>query len=74
MSSFLSVAKNVARQSQNVRHDIEKRRRKKAERLSWCWRVIIGLFLVCAIQEKCFNNIRQLYLYFWYHCEAVDAP
>ena len=54
MSSFLSAAENVARQRQNVRRDLNKER-KKAERYNWRLRVIICSFLVCAVQEKCFN-------------------
>ena len=54
MSSFLFAAENVARQRQNVRRDLEKKWQKKAERLIWRRRVIICLFLVCAVQEKCF--------------------
>ena len=55
MSSFLSAAENVARPRQNVRRDLIKRWRKKAERLSWRWRVIICLFLVCTVQETNFS-------------------
>ena len=64
MSSFLSAAENVARQRQNVRRDFKKRRRKEAERLSWRWRVIFCLFLVCAVQEKRFNYSKTIILIF----------
>ena len=64
MSSFLSAAENVARQRQNVRRDLKKRWKKKAERFSWRWRVIFCLFLVCAVQEKCFNYSKTIILIF----------
>ena len=54
MSSCLAAAENVARQRQNVRHDLKKIWRKEAERLSWRLRVIICLFLGCAVSETCF--------------------
>ena len=60
MSSFLSAAENVARQCQNVRHDLKKQMEEESVWLSWRWRVIICLFLVCVVQEKCFNYSKTI--------------
>ena len=64
MTSFLFATENVAAQRQNVRRDLKKRWRKKAERLSWRFRATICLFLVCAVQEKCFNYSKTIILIF----------
>ena len=65
MSSFLSAIENIARQRQNVRRDLKKRWRKKAELLSWRCRVIIWfIFGLCCTGKKVSITVRLLYLYF----------
>ena len=64
MSGFLSATENVAQQRQNVLTRFEKRWRKKAEQLCWLWRVIVCLFFVCAVQEKCFNYSKAIIFIF----------
>ena len=78
MSSFLSAAENVVRQRQNVRRDLKKKR-KKAELLSWRWKIIICFFFFffffwfVLYRKDVLMTVRQLYLYFWNHYDAVDA-
>ena len=69
MSSFLSAAENVAGQRQKVQRDLKKM--KKAERLSWRWRIIICEFWLVLYRKNVSITVRQLYSYFWYHCDAV---
>ena len=75
MSSFLSAAENVARQRQNVRHDLKKMEKEsRAVELALENHTItenhtLFMFGLCCT-GKCFNYSKTC---FWYHCDAVDA-
>ena len=44
---------------------ISKRKGKKAERLSWRWRVIIWFIFICAVQGKGFNYSKIIIFIFF---------
>ena len=73
MSSSLSAAENVARQGQNVRSDLKKKMEETSRAVELALEPYFGLFLVCAVQEKCLNYSEIIIFIFWYHCDAVDA-
>ena len=73
MSIFLSAAENVAGQRQNVRRNLknmEKESRAVELALENHNLFIFGLYSTGKMFQV---TVRQLYSYFWYHCDAVDA-
>ena len=76
MSSFLSAAKNVARQRQNVRRDLKKMEEEsRAVKLALDSHILLFFFWFVLYKKNVSIAVRQLhvYLYFWYYCDAVGA-
>ena len=73
MSSFLSAAENFARQRQNVRRDLKKKMEEESRAVKLAFESHICLFLVSIVQGNVSIAVGQLYLYIWYHRDAVDA-
>ena len=73
MSIFLSAAENDAGQRQNVQRNLKKMEKEcRAVELALENHNLFIFGLYCT--GKMFQvTKRQLYSYFWYHCDAVDA-
>ena len=74
MSSFLSAAENVARQRQKARLDLKRMEEgSRAVKLALETHNLFIFGLCCTGNMFQLQCLRQFHLYFWYHCDAVDA-
>ena len=73
MSSFLSAAENVAGQRQYVRRDLKKMEEENRAVGLALERHKLVYFWFVLYRKNVSITVRYLYLYFEYHCDAVEA-
>ena len=69
MSNFLSASENVAGQRQNIRFEKDGGRKKSG--LAGVGESLFVYFWFVLYRKNVSVTVRQLYLNFWYHCDAL---